>query len=330
MREFTMQDVAQLGGPLVGRPDPKTGQIRADAAESMFFLRELEFIKAKTYDVKYAQYRARELIPVDGSPGPGADTVVFRSYDSRGVARIVNSYADDLPRADAFGVEHRSPIRMLAVSYGYNVKEIDAAFMAGKPLQERKALAARRAIEQELDSIAAAGDSANSLVGLLGIANALGYTVPAGAGAGATTAWSTKTPLEILADMTGIAGYIVSQTKEVEVPDTLLLPTTQFQIIAGTPINSASTETILSFFLRTNPYIKTVQSWPKCAGAGSASKDRMVAYRRDPDALQLVVNQEFTQLPPQAKGLEYEVPCILQTGGVICYYPLSVAYGDGI
>jgi hypothetical protein len=327
---FTVEDARAMGGCLATWPDPRTGTKRQDAAESIFLLRELEFIKSKTYDHKYAQYRARELIPVDTSPGPGAETVVFRSYDSRGIAKIVASYADDLPRANAFGQEVRSPIKMLGTSYGYNVKEIDSAYMAGKPLQEREALAARRAFEQKLDAIAAVGDSDNGLVGLLGITNANAYTIPSGASDGADTTWATKTALEILADMSSATAYGVSVTKEVETPDTMLLPTDQFNIIANTPVTSVATTTILEFFLKSNPYIKTVQSWPKCKGAGTTGYDRMVVYRRDPDALQLVINQEFTQLPPQPTNLEYVIPCIGQTGGVVCYYPLSVTYADHI
>ena len=338
-REVTRQDcqamdlsrqARSLGGPLRDQMDPKDGTWHEDAAESLFFLRELEFIKAKTYDHKYAQFRARELIPVDTSAGPGAETIVYRSYDSRGVAKWINSYADDLADADAFGKEVRSAVRGFAVAYRYNVHEIDAAYMAGKPLQERKALAARRACEQFLDNVAALGDADNAMIGLTNVTNCNSYTVPSGSTLGADQTWATKTGLEILADLVGITSYGVTTTKEVEIPDTILLPTSEYELIAGTPVTSLAQETILSFFLRTSPHIKVVHSWPRLTKADADGTDMMICYRREPDALQLAIPQEFTQLPPQPDNLSYKIPCVMRTGGVIVYYPMSLTIGTGI
>lgn len=56
----------------------------------------------------------------------------------------------------------------------------------------------------------------------------------------------------------------------------------------------------------------------------------MVCYRRSPDALEAIVPQEFEQFPAQERGLEFVVPCHAKCGGVVLYYPLSMAYGDGI
>ena len=88
--------------------------------------------------------------------------------------------------------------------------------------------------------------------------------------------------------------------------------------------------TILEYFLRTSQYVKSVDVWNKLAGAGSGGVDRMVAYRRDPDALELIIPQEFEQFAPQQEGLEWQVPCHARCAGVVSYYPLSIAYGDGI
>ena len=56
----------------------------------------------------------------------------------------------------------------------------------------------------------------------------------------------------------------------------------------------------------------------------------MIAYRRDPDAFTLEIPQMFEQLPVQERGLEFVVPCHSRIGGVIIYYPLSMAIGEGI
>lgn len=299
-----------------------------DAAENVFFERQLEQVRAQTYDVKYAQLKARMLIPVDNSVDPGAETVKYEQFDMVGQAKIINSYADDLPRADVKAKEFRQPIKGIGSAYGFSVQEIRAAKFAGKPLEQRKANAARRAVEQKIDAIGATGDSDNGLLGLFNQPNALVYTVPNG-GSGFAT-FAKKTPDEILADLNGVTNLIVTTTKEIEVPDTLILPVDQYSHIASTPRSANSDTTILDYFLKNNPYIQAVEPWAKLSGAGSGGTDRMVAYRRDPDALMLVIPQEFEQFPPQPEGLEFEIPCHARCGGVQVYYPLSICYGDGI
>ena len=88
--------------------------------------------------------------------------------------------------------------------------------------------------------------------------------------------------------------------------------------------------TILEYFLRTSQYVKQVDVWDKLVGVGSGGTDRMVCYRRDPEALELIVPQEFEQFPPEREGLEWEVACHARCAGVVAYYPLSISVGDGI
>jgi hypothetical protein len=305
---------------------------KLDAAENIFFARELEQIRARSYDIKYAERKIRMLVPVDNSIDPGAEVVTYSQYDRVGVAKIISSYAEDLPRADVKGKQFSVTVKGLGSSYGFSVQEIRAARMAGKPLDARKADAARQAIEDKIDSIGASGDAATGLVGLLNIANAQTYTITAGAG-GQTT-WNTgatpKTGLEVIKDMNSAVHTIVTTTKEAEKPDTMLLPVDKYAYIASTPLQAGSDTTILQFFLRNSPYITSVEPWDKLTGAGAGPTNRMMVYRRDPDALQLVIPQEFESFPPEQEGLNSVIACHARTAGVQCYYPMSVLYADGI
>ena len=99
----------------------------------------------------------------------------------------------------------------------------------------------------------------------------------------------------------------------------------------NTPWSSANDgKSILKLFLENNEYIKNVFSVPRMKGAGAGGLDRMAVYRRDPDALTLEIPQDFEMLEEQARGLEYVTPCHSRIGGVIVYYPLSIAFADGI
>jgi len=307
---------------------PQNGYL--DAAESAFFSRQLEEIRARTYDVKLVELKARMLIPVDNSAPPGADAVTYRQFTSSGLAKIIASYADDLPRSDVFGKEFHVNVKSLGASYGYNVQEIRAAQMTGLPLEQRRANAARRAIEELIDRIAQTGDTDTGLVGLLNQSAALVYTVPNGASG--LQDWADKTPSEILADMNGATNNVVIQTSDVEHPDTMLLPIKQYTQVATQPFNpnNASNVTILEMFLKNSPWVSEVEPWYALTGAGAGSSDRGLVYKRDPDHLMLVIPQEFEQFPPQQRGLEFVVPCHARCGGVQVPYPLSICYFDHI
>lgn len=301
-----------------------------DAAESIFFARELEAVKSKTYDVKYAALKARMLFPVSNEAGPGAETIAYESYDMVGLAKVIASYAEDLPRADIKGNLNTSLVKSLGASYGYNVQEIRAAKMKGVPLTQRKANAAKRAILSKENSIAFLGDANSGLIGFINNANISTTTIP-GDGAGSLTTFASKTNAQILRDLHAIADFIVVNTLEVEIPDTLLLPLAQYNLIKSTPWSTTGDgHSILKQFLDTNEYIKNVFPVQQLKAAGGAGADRMMAYRRDPDAVTLEVPQDFEQFPEQQRGLEYVVPCHSRCGGVIIYYPLSVCYVDGI
>lgn len=303
--------------------------LNMDADESIFFARELESVKSKSYDVKYAELKARRLIPVSMDAGPGAETIKYEQYDQVGMAKVIASYADDLPRADIKGKEFVSMVRGLASSFGYSLQEVRAARMAGKPLEQRRANSARRAIEQKLNTIAFFGDTNHNLGGFINAANISTVTIPAD-GTGASALWTAKTADLILRDMNLVANFIVENTKGVEVPDTMLLPIQQYNIAASKRIGVDSNMTVLRYFLETNPYIKGIEWVNELKGAGSGATDVIMAYKRDADHLSLEIPQDFEQFEVQPKNLEYLVPCHARIGGVIVYYPLSVCKGEGI
>lgn len=305
---------------------------RNDAADlNAFFSRQLEYIERETYDVQYPELMSRTFVPTGtfGVPN-GAKTYTFRSYDKVAHAKLLASYAEDLPRSDVFGTESSIKIEGYGGAFGYSLQDIRAAAMANVPLESMKAEAARQGIETTLDGVYATGDSVAGSKGLLNLANTLVYVLPNGAAGTAT--WATKTQLEILADLNGIANYSWSQTYGIEKPDTMLLPQDQYTLISTTPMSSlVPTVTILDFFLANSKFVKSVEPWYRCKGAAAnGTDDRAVCYKKDPRKLKGIEPQPFEIRPPQERGLEYVSPCHARTGGVVCYYPHSVVYADGL
>lgn len=302
--------------------------IHLDASESVIATKALEEVRSATYDIKYPELMGREFAPVDSSLNPGTEVVTYHQYDSYGVAKIISNYADDLPRADVSVKEFSSRVRSLGASYGYSIQDLRAASMAKVNLPQRKADAGRRSIEEGIDRIVRNGDTTNGLLGLLNQPNAIVYTIPLGVSGFAD--WPRKTPDEVIADMNGPQNFMYDTTNGVEIADTMILPLDAYAHIASRRMGDGSDTTILEFFLENSAFVKTVAPWYPLKNAGVSGAKRMLTYRRNPNAVQLVIPQDFEQFPPQAKNLELVTPCHARCGGVVLYYPLSMAYADGI
>lgn len=308
-----------------GRADSKF--TRLDGAQSAFLHWQSEQIASRTYDAQFPELFGRTFCPVQNDVDPAMDAYTWASYTQAGMAVLLKSYAENLPRADVYAEETTTPIHGVGDSYAWTLQEIRKSARNQLNLDSRKAMAARRAIEVKIDNIIALGEPDAGLGGMLSNANALTFTVPPGGGG--QTPWASKSPLEILSDMNNIVSFVPRSTGEVEKVNALILPRDQYTLVSTTPWGSVSDTTILEYFKKNNPGVQ-VALWPVLAGQGTGGTDRMVAYNRNPDKLAVIIPQEFEALAPEQKGLQFEVACHARTGGVVFYYPMSMAYGDGI
>jgi len=297
-----------------------------DATGSVFFARQLEAVKAGTFDVQYADLPWRSLFPTSTGVHPGATSITYRTYDQTGTAAIINDYAQDLPRADVAGKETTHPVRTLASSFGYSQKEIKSSQMAGWPLDQKRSMAARRALEEKMNYITFNGDSATSLPGLLSNSDIpAGYVSVGGSG---TATWATKTPDEILYDINYFGGLIYENSKGKERPNTLLLPLAQWSHIMATPRSGGSDMSIAKWITSNSPWITSLSSivavneMASCGPDGAG--DCFLLYDKSPSKLALEIVEDITFHPVQEKALSFVVPVTAEFGGLHVYYPLSL------
>lgn len=304
-----------------------------DSGESIFFLRELEQILAEQFDVKYAKLRARELLPVDNQVDPGAESVTYDQFDKFGGAKRVSDFADDLPLVNVKGLQFTQRMQSYGAGFSYSIQELRAAAKVQRPLERMRAMAVRKVLDQQLDIVASLGDSDASIHGLIGSGGqqgiSAGDTFTPATKAGGGTTWAVATADEIIADLTAICTQVRVNTKEVEEVKRILLPTLQFELINSKPRSSISDTTVKSFFESTHPSVE-IQSWERLNGSGAGGQDRMIGYDPDLMHLRLLMAVEFEMLAPQLRNMAYVINCHMRTGGVICPYPKSVIYGDGI
>jgi len=309
--------------------------LRLDASESLFFERELEAIDARMYEIRYSSHRAREHVPTQGGIPDWARTYTWREMDQYGEAKILAHDADDLPSVGVSAAEYSKTIKLIGASYQYGVMEIKAAAALGKGLDDSLARAARRAVSSRMDKVLAYGDSALNLEGLLTLASAQSFTVSTKAAGGTTwgtTAAPNATADEMLNDLFGIVNARQEATDGEFDDFDILLPLSAYNVAARTKVGVDNTQSVLKYFLETCEFCSSVKPWYRCNdgdGDGSNTK-RMVCYPKDPEVVAGIVPMEYTSLAPQLTGLVWKVPTFASSGGVVCRYPIAVAYGDNV
>jgi len=309
--------------------NPSKHPLKLDAGESVFFARELEYVKAKSYDVKYKQLKGLMLVPMSTEANTGVRAITWTQYSGVGLAKFISDYANDFPRVDVQGQEFTVKPKGIGDSYGYSIKEIRESQYSGKRLDQRRADFARRAIDEKMNTTVISGDAATGLQGFINYSGITEDTVIAD-GTGSSKLWSTKTPDQKVRDVTNLVNAVMNNTNGLEIPDTLLLPLVQYNDIANTRMGTNTDITILKWILNNSPVIKRIEYLVELDGAGAGGTDRMMVGAFDDMHLTHEVPQPFEQFDPQQKGMSFEIPCHAETAGVIIYYPLAFAFGDGI
>ena len=310
-----------------------------DSAEdaSVFFARELDYVKSQSYDVEYPELTALSLFPMSSEVDPGAETVTYYSYDKVGLAKIISNYATDLPRADVKGKPTTAIIKSLGASYGYSIQEMRASAMAGKSLDTRKAESARYQIDYLNNKIAWNGDEETGLRGVLSKDTDVPLYILAN-GAKGSTKWDQKDEDEILADINGMLKQMARTTKKVEKADTLGLPSEAYLELQGRRIEGTDT-TVLSYIQKNLKDIKNIVSCPELdpdsVDTNPYAKETdgqgvMLLFKNDARKLTVENPLPFMQYPVQTEGLEMVVPCEARTAGVLIYYPMSLLIGVGV
>ncbi len=312
-----------------------------DADETIFFERELTHVMTRVFEKLYPQLEALLILPIDRSASPADRTILWREFDAVGIAKIIANYADDLPRVDVLGEEHVVAIRGLGASYGFSVQDIREAQKVGRSLEQRKATAARTAIEQLKNRIGFTGDSANAPNGLRGLfttPNTNDVVAATAVAAPNGTAWSAasgKTPDEILADMSNLLDSVRNATNGVHRATHLVIPANSFAYIKNTPRSAGSDKSILTWFKDQNPGIEVMDSYSFQAvsqlPSGASGTDSVaMAYVKDPDLLAFAIPMALMQHPPQSRNLEFVVNVEERVGGVIVWKPLSISFMEGV
>lgn len=304
------------------------GDPRFDAATTAVIERELKYVKTKTYDVVYPEMKARQLIPVSNEASDGDETITYRQWDDFGMAVLISNYADDLPLIETLVTEFTQQVHSIGDGYQYSIQDLRRAAKAGNRLDQRRAMAARKRMERKIEDIGALGETRAGLYGIANNPNVGLVTPDTGDWLNVATTGDQK-----IADLNKLVTSIVTANKGTFFPDTILLDIELYNNIANSRISTTGDThtTVLEAFLRSSPYITSVEPWNKLALADAAGTGpRAICYKKDPEVLTLEIPKEPETFPPQQKNLAFFVPNHARIGGVIVYYPIAMGYMDGL
>lgn len=325
--------------------------VRVDAATSAFFLRDLTEVMGRTFDIKYPDLKARQILPIFTGVDPGAEGYVWRQFDRVGAAGVIHDYGADLPESEVVAQEFQSRCLSLGASYSYSIQDLRKARMAGIPLETRKALSARRSMEQAIEQIAffgiaqvpgtgasqalrfaPASQNTSDPMAMYGFTNFPGLTVSTTVNDWTLPATSVST---IVSDFNKLFLTVIQNSKGVHTPDTVVFPLSIWSTLATAARSTTFTDdTILQYLLKENPWIKQVY-WSTMLETAGLKQDnttpgpRIMVLERNEENLSLVIPQEFEQLPPQMINLMFKVPCHMRIGGMRISYPKSILALDG-
>lgn len=313
--QYLAYTIASLGGI--------TGDYRLDTKYTAILSRDLEYVKAKTYDIRYPELRGKYLFPVSHEIPSGAETWKYEQWDQFGIANILSSYADDLPFVDVMKEEYTGLIHAIGDAFKYSIQDLRASQMNGTAIDAKRAQTARRAVEARFDVMAAVGDLKAGFCGALNHPNIPLISAVTGT-------WSTATGLQMIDDLEALVNGVITNNKETFFPDTIILDGVSLRRMASKKMSADNTTSALDVFMKNNQYIQNVEGWFRAETADAAGTGpRFMCYKKTDEVISYEIPQEFEQMPPQARNLAFVVNCHARVAGIISPYPLGCGYMDG-
>ena len=259
---------------------------------------------------------------VSGGSGDG----LVNAPGANGVPVIQANLGNDIYRSHAYAVV----MRIMFI-------DMQRANITGRSLDRMLTDGIRLSYDKHMDANTYVGLKAYGTTGLLNNANVIASNVVAGSGGG--TAWSGKTPDEILTDINKaiMAGWAAAEYDLAAIPNHILLPYAQYNYIATTKVSEHAEKTILTFLLDNNVATQNgsdlvIGATAYCAGAGAGGTDRMVAYVHNDRfcAMEELVPLARTMTQPNIDALAYDSVYMANLSEVELFYTQPIRYFDGI
>lgn len=309
-----------------------------DAQSAFGFVRsETQNIETEIYKIKYPAFNYADFIPVVTEGSPWASGTTFYTMDTVGKTEWLGNEANDIPYTDLLRDQGSHAYYARGGAYRWSLMELNRAAMLGISLGTEKAAGTRSVMERFLFDLAISGDTEKDMKGFINYTGITAGDVLANGSGTLNTDWSGKTADQIIADIRIGFDAIRAATGEVELPDTLAVPSATYSMLATKRISSGGdgTMTVLDYISTVfgkaynTPF--TIRPLRQLAGADAGGDGRAVLYKNARDVLRFHLPRPFQFQPIfQKNSLEWEQVGFAVTGGTEIRLPKAMIYMDGI
>lgn len=300
-----------------------------------FMISQLSYLEPKLYEQKYADIFFDGLVPIDTSIPEWVETVNYRSYDGVTMGKFIGSSADDLPSAELEAQIHTVQLGYAGASIKYSLDELRKSTAMNMPIDQTQMRIAYRGAREHQQTVVFFGDTKRKMSGL--------FNHPNVTKTNSTVDWNTASAEEILADINKLIGDIWEDSNQRFMPNTLLIDTKRYRLIANKPYgvdlngtkvgfttvldfvkqkNIATIERGIELDIRPIPFL-LASHMNKFAGE---NKDRMIAYEKSPDNLVAYMPIAPRFVAPQFQNLMIKVPMEYKISGTEFRYPQCACY----
>lgn len=294
----------------------------SEEALSLFVQRQLMDQSRRIYEASLPPLHAFELFPDQGAVALGAAQYNRRVYRYFGRSQWISNSADDLPLSGAGVIEDVYNVGMHGVAYQYGLQEIRRAMFGNENLEDRRAMAARRAVLEFNNDVAFYGSVAKGITGLLSIPYIPRVSIDA------TLFQAGADPDATLAALYSLEQGVEEQSLQAERPDTLILGTSQYNYIASTRVSTLDNTTILEVYKANAQFAKNVRKARELDGAGPSGEDMICCVSTGDEKLEHNLPDPLTILEPQQRNLLTVVPMVSETAGMISEFPYAHRYAE--
>lgn len=233
------------------------------------------------------------------------------------------------------------PLRPWALEVKFTILELESAAKLGRPIDQQKIDALQLKHQMDIDEQVYVGDATTGDTGLMNSSQVTNVSNAVN-GAGGTSTWATKTPDEILADVNGILTSTWEASAWAQMPDSLLIPPTQFGYISTQKVSNAGNVSIMKYILENNLLTTSGKGklriapvkWAVGAGVGgtlgtAGTVDRMVAYTKEKKRVRYPMTL-LQRTPIQYDSIYHKTTYYCRLGVLEVVYGETIAYVDGI
>jgi hypothetical protein len=299
---------------------------------SAFLNRELEHLDPTRFMELYAGLRARRFVPpITSGLAPYDKVYTYTMWGITGEAKAYGQNAKDLPRVGVTRKPSSRNMQPIAASFGWTIDDIRAAAAKSVPLDEVTVIAATSVIERRIDTMLAFGDADAGFTGLVNDDQIATDNTVANVGNFATAANKLDSLNKLVADTRARLKLAGSLPNGDMIPAfdrfQILLSTKAYSDCKQTPASANYPQSVLQIFLENNSeWVSGVSEWSALDKASGGTKQRGICYPLNPAALGAAIAREFTQEPPQANGMNIDIPCHASCGGTVIRYPVAFSY----